>query len=141
LQDYLYTHLFAPWASPANASLIYALAYASMGLARTVGGLALCVAGVTVGELVFLPAQQSLASQLGDPERQGRVMGLYGLTFAAGQSFGPLVGGVAIDHLIRWPLRMWGALGLLGLASFIGYALVLRSAGARRAIAPGPSSQ
>ncbi|HJZ86501.1 MAG TPA: MFS transporter [Polyangia bacterium] len=121
--------------------LIYALAYASMGLARTVGGLALCVAGVTVGELVFLPAQQSLASQLGDPERQGRVMGLYGLTFAAGQSFGPLVGGVAIDHLIRWPLRMWGALGLLGLASFIGYALVLRSAGARRAIAPGPSSQ
>ena len=27
LQDYLYTHLFAPWASPANASLFYALAY------------------------------------------------------------------------------------------------------------------
>ena len=27
LQDYLYTHLFAPWASPANASLAYSLAY------------------------------------------------------------------------------------------------------------------
>jgi predicted acyltransferase len=27
LQDYLYTHLFAPWASPANASLAYAIAY------------------------------------------------------------------------------------------------------------------
>ena len=30
LQDYLYTHLFAPWASPANASLIYALAYVGL---------------------------------------------------------------------------------------------------------------
>jgi predicted acyltransferase len=30
LQDYLYTHLFAPWASPANASLVYALAYVSL---------------------------------------------------------------------------------------------------------------
>lgn len=27
LQDYVYTHLFAPWASPANASLAYSLAY------------------------------------------------------------------------------------------------------------------
>jgi predicted acyltransferase len=30
LQDYFYTHLFAPWASPANASLLYALAYVAM---------------------------------------------------------------------------------------------------------------
>ena len=30
LQDYLYTYLFAPWASPANASLIYALAYVGL---------------------------------------------------------------------------------------------------------------
>jgi len=30
LQDYFYTHLFAPWASPANASLIYALAYVGL---------------------------------------------------------------------------------------------------------------
>src|SRR5581483_3909173 len=27
LQDYLYTHVFAPYASPANASLAYSLAY------------------------------------------------------------------------------------------------------------------
>jgi len=27
LQDYLYTRLFAPWASAANASLAYSLAY------------------------------------------------------------------------------------------------------------------
>ena len=27
LEDYLYTHLFAPWASPANASLLYSIAY------------------------------------------------------------------------------------------------------------------
>ena len=27
LQDYLYTHLFAAWAEPSNASLLYALAY------------------------------------------------------------------------------------------------------------------
>ena len=27
LQDYVYTHLFAPWARPANASLAYSLAY------------------------------------------------------------------------------------------------------------------
>jgi predicted acyltransferase len=30
LQDYFYTHLFAPWASPANASLLYAVAYVAM---------------------------------------------------------------------------------------------------------------
>jgi predicted acyltransferase len=30
LQEHFYTHLFATWASPANASLLYALAYVAM---------------------------------------------------------------------------------------------------------------
>jgi predicted acyltransferase len=30
LEDYLYTHLFAPWATPPNASLFYALAYVAL---------------------------------------------------------------------------------------------------------------
>ena len=30
LQDYFYSHFFAPWASPANASLLYALAYVAL---------------------------------------------------------------------------------------------------------------
>src|SRR5262249_19283930 len=90
--------------------LVYALGYLSMGLARGLRGLAASVPCVTTAELVFLPAQQTLASELGDPDRQGRAMGFYGLTFAAGQSFGPLIGGLAIDSLAQRPLAMWGAL-------------------------------
>jgi MFS family permease len=105
--------------------LLYAAAYSSIGLAHTTGGLAICVAAVTVAEVILLPAQQALASQLGDPARQGRTMGLYGLTFAAGQSFGPIVGGLAIDHLLGRPLLMWGTLGALGVVASCGYALVL----------------
>src|SRR5262249_2068693 len=94
--------------------LAYAVAYTGVGLARAMAGLIVCVVFLTLAEVVLMPAQQSIASCLGDATRQGRVMGLYGLTFAAGMSFGPLVGGLAVDHLIRWPLVMWGSLGLLG---------------------------
>ena len=106
--------------------LAYAIAYTCVGFARAMPGLILCVVFLTLAEVVLMPAQQSIASRLGDASRQGRVMGLYGLTFAAGMSFGPLVGGLAVDHLIRWPLVMWGSLGLLGVISSIGYAVVLR---------------
>jgi predicted acyltransferase len=30
LQDYVYSHLFAPWATPPNASLAYSLAYVTL---------------------------------------------------------------------------------------------------------------
>ena len=106
--------------------LAFAAGYTFIGLARAMPGLIFCIVFLTLAEIVLMPAQQSIASRLGDASRQGRVMGLYGLTFAAGQSFGPLVGGLAVDHLIRWPLAMWGSLGMIGVVSSLGYAIVLR---------------
>jgi MFS family permease len=119
--------------------LAYAASYTAMGLCRSAAGVMLCVAGVTSAELFFLPAQQTLASELADPNRQGRAMGLYGLTFAAGQSFGPLVGGFAVDHFIAKPLEMWGVLSLLGVVAACGYALIVPS-GVRHRARPVPST-
>jgi MFS family permease len=106
--------------------LAFAVGYTLIGVVHAMPGLIFCIVFLTLAEIVLMPAQQSIASRLGDASRQGRVMGLYGLTFAAGQSFGPLVGGLAVDHLIRWPLAMWGSLGMIGVVSAIGYAIVLR---------------
>ena len=106
--------------------LAFAIGYTAIGLATAMPGLIVCIVFLTLAEIILMPAQQSIASRLGDASRQGRVMGLYGLTFAAGQSFGPLVGGLAVDHLIQRPLLMWGSLAMLGVISSAGYAIVLR---------------
>jgi MFS family permease len=103
--------------------LLYTLAYLSVGLAEGFGSLALAVALLTAGEVVFAPALSDMAAFLGDPQRLGRAFGLFGLMQQLGVAVGPLVGGAVFDHYRDQHFTMWailaGGMALVGVGYFL----------------------
>jgi len=101
-------------------ALLYAAAYVVFGSSATFAGMAVGMAVLTAGEVIFAPALSDTAATLGDPARMGRAFGLFGLMQTLGISLGPLVGGIAFDHLRAEPLLMWGTMAagmvLVGIA-------------------------
>jgi len=108
-------------------ALSYAIAYALCGLAVKEWHLLVFVGLITLAEIISSPAQQTAATGMAPSERIGAYAGLYGLTQAAGQSFGPLVGTSLLDVLpdrVTWPL-----LGLFGIAAMLLYRKLNRTLG------------
>jgi len=96
-------------------SIAYACSYAAVGLAGGYFSLLLCVACVTLAEMLSAPAQQTAVTSMASPGRMGIYAGLFGLCQVTGQSAGPLVGTALLDVL---PSRVaWFALALFGVAA------------------------
>ncbi|MDX2020545.1 MAG: MFS transporter [Deltaproteobacteria bacterium] len=97
----------------------YAIAYATVGL--TVGHLSVlvCVALVTLAEVLLAPSQQATVPSLAPTGRVGAYSGIFGLAQITGQSAGPLIGASVLEAL---PHRLaWIALGLFGVFAFFCY--------------------
>jgi MFS family permease len=93
----------------------YAASYAAVGLAWGYLPFLVCVACVTLAEIVTAPAQQATITSLAPAGRVGIYTGLFGLCQVVGQSAGPLIGTAALDAL---PSRVaWFALALFGVAA------------------------
>jgi MFS family permease len=117
-------------------SIGYALSYAAVGLVHGQVGLMLCIAAVTLAEIVTAPAQQATVTHLAPDGRVGAYMGLYGLAQVVGQSTGPLVGTTALALLP--PRSAWFALALFGVAAALGYRkLVFAAQTPRKPLASG----
>jgi MFS family permease len=121
-------------------ALAYAIGYSLCGLALQEWHLLLFVGLITLAEIISAPAQQAAATGMAPGHRIGAYAGLYGLTTAAGQSFGPLVGTALLGALpdrLTWPL-----LGLFGIAAMLLYRKLNRTFGAPRqtptAVVVGP---
>jgi len=100
-------------------ALAYAVSYGLCGLATRELHLIACVALLTLAEIISAPAQQSAATTMAPANRIGAYAGLFGLTQAAGQSFGPLVGTSlqgALPARLTWPL-----LALFGVVAAVLY--------------------
>ncbi len=106
--------------------VMYALGYVAFGWAGGFGLLAAVMAFITLGEMMLSPAQTSTAADLGDPARLGRAMGLFGLAQQFGVSVGPVVGGLAIDHLGHSHITMWMTLAALPALVAVGYGVMAR---------------
>ena len=82
---------------------------------------------VTTGEIVMSPPSLALTSRLAPEGRMGRYMGIFGFFVASGWSFGPLYGGVILDHLGHNPLLSWVVISSLAVVSGLGYLMFTRS--------------
>lgn len=91
-------------------AILYAVAYASFGLASTFAALGIGMLILTAGEVIFAPALSDTAATLGDPKRMGRAFGLFGLMQSLGISLGPLLGGSAFDAFRDQPMALWGVM-------------------------------
>jgi MFS family permease len=99
----------------------YAASYAAVGLAQGFGSLLLCVACVTLAEIVTAPAQQATITSLAPAGRIGVYTGLFGLAQVAGQSAGPTIG-TGLLTVSALPSRVaWFLLALFGVAAALMY--------------------
>jgi MFS family permease len=76
---------------------------------------------VTLGEVIMSPPTLTLTSRLAPEGRMGRYMGIHGFVVAAGWSFGPLYGGLILDHFSHSHALAWGLISSVALVSCFGY--------------------
>lgn len=111
-------------------SLIYALGYSMMGISPTFVFFLVIIFIVTIAEITMSPPSLALASRMAPKGRMGRYMGLYGFVTAAGWSFGPLYGGVILDHLAHdSPIAAWITISSFAIVAAIGYYILRRKIG------------
>ncbi len=101
--------------------LVYAAAYASVGLAVGHLSMLVCVACVTLAEILTAPAQQATVASIAPAGRIGAYSGLFGLCQVVGQSTGPLIGTALLDAVP--PRAAWFLIALFGVAAALTYRL------------------
>jgi len=110
----------------AVGAFVYAIGYGMLGAFVGFSYFALVMIIITVGEMIAAPPSVTLTSRLAPPGRMGRYMGIYGFFVASGWSFGPLYGGLILDHFKSSPLGAWIGISSLAMISGIGYFLFRR---------------
>jgi len=107
----------------AAGSLLYTIGYGSIGTFVGYHYFFIAMIIVTVGEVTMSPPTLTLTSRLAPEGRMGRYMGIHGFMVASGWSFGPLWGGVILDHFPHnWPMA-WVLISSLAVISCVGYLL------------------
>ncbi len=120
-------------------TLLYTVGYGIFGVAGNFSDLAVGMAIVTIGEVIFAPALTDTAAALGDPERMGRAFGLFGLVQSVGLSLGPLVGGLGFDLWRDDPSRLWIVLAAGMFLMGIAFSIFGRRTGAFERMSAAPS--
>lgn len=105
----------------ALGAFLYAIGYTSFGLVTGFTGFIPAVVVITLGEMIMSPPSVTLTSRLAPEGRMGRYMGIYGFVVSAGWSFGPLYGGMILEHVAFSHLLAWVFIGSMALVAALGY--------------------
>ena len=89
------------------SGLLYMLSVGSIALVDRVWWYCICMAVMTVGELVMSPTMSDLAANLAPADARGRYMSVLSLARPLGQGIGPALLGYVNDMVS--PRMMWGS--------------------------------
>lgn len=111
---------YPPLIALAVGSLLYGLGVGSVALGQGFWGFWISMVIVTVGEMILVPTSSTYVANLAPPDRRGRYMSLYSLTWIVASGIGPLAGGFLNDAF--GALAMWiggGVAGVLAAVAFL----------------------
>ncbi len=98
----------------------YAAAMLVQGLSSGFWGFWLGMVVMTIGELVTAPTATGFVANLAPPDKRGRYLGLFGLTWNVAMAVGPLGAGFLTDAVgIRAPWFAGFGVGLLSVLAFV----------------------
>lgn len=100
-------------------SLGYVIGYAGFGLAGGYLSLLLCVALITLCEIVALPAQQATVAAIAPADRVAPYAGVYGFFQGLAQTAGPVLGTCLVELVS--PRGAWFILASLGIVAALIY--------------------
>lgn len=117
-----FTQKLADLPTMALGMLFYALGTGSVALGHTYQQFLASMIIVTLGELILVPTSSAYVARLAPPEKRGRYMSIYNLTWGVSTGIGPVLGGLFNDYISPQAIWIFGllvgllsALGLLGL--------------------------
>ncbi len=128
------------------SALLAGYGFALTAFAGSLWAYALSVCVWTLAEIVNSPTQMGLVVRLSPVHARGRYQGVYTMSWSVAGLTAPLMAGFVIDRFgAGW---LWGATGVLGTVTAVGYWLLMRglpaeggqgaSAGAPATPAPAP---
>jgi MFS family permease len=82
----------------ALGALLTALGFGSLTLVTGAYGIAATIVVWTFGEMILMPGSAAYVADLAPPERRGKYMGAYHLTFSLAFAFGPWIGVALFDR-------------------------------------------
>ncbi|UCE06621.1 MAG: MFS transporter [bacterium] len=103
-----------------------AVSYLVVAISTNFLMLAAAIVILTFGEIFFIPAGTTLASNWAPEFQKGSYLGLYGVFQGLGRSIGPFYGGILVDHFLNRPFILWGTLTGIGLLAAVGLSQVKR---------------
>jgi MFS family permease len=118
------TRKFRPLTMMSLGMLLYALASGGVALANGFWGFWICMVVMSFGELIIAPTSNTYAANIAPPDMRGRYMSIYGLTWAFGSIFGPLLGGFLNDNF--GPRSIWIGSLCIGLVSTLALFILSR---------------
>jgi dipeptide/tripeptide permease len=107
----VYTRVQPPRLMLGSGFAVIGLGALLLTWAESVWGFALAMTVVTAGEILSMPVAMAYAASLGPAAMRGRVLGLYGLTWAAALAVGPACGSAVFA--LSQP-ALWVGCGVLG---------------------------
>ncbi len=118
---------FPPLRVLAAGALFYGVATLSIAFGQGFWAFWASMVVMSVGELLLVPTGSTYTANLAPPDKRGRYLSLYSLTWTVASGVGPLLGGFLNDTLS--PQAIWyggGVAGLLGALGFLLLALAQR---------------
>ena len=103
----------------ALGAALYAAGVGLIGFVATKVMFEMAVVILTIGEMVIVPASQTIAADLAPVDMRGRYQAVYGLVGSLGFGIGPVIAGRLFDvGLGRW---IWMGSLILGMAVALGF--------------------
>jgi MFS family permease len=103
----------------AAGALFYMIGFGMFGFVSAYWLFAAAVVVITIGEMIFFPIGQALASSFAPAQMRGRYMAVYELTGKFPATFGPAAAGVIIDNFN--PVWLWHIGAVLCAVSAMGF--------------------
>jgi len=107
-------------------ALLYTIAFIGFGLSSTWLQLAICMAVMTVGEMLSLTAILAAVSQIAPPNMIGRYMGVHGLVDGLGWAIGPYIGALLFEQVHGQGLLLWALLSVFSSVAGVGFFTIVR---------------
>jgi MFS family permease len=125
-----------PFKMMAFGTLFYMLGFGMFGFVSQYWLFMLAIVIITIGEMIIVPTQQTLAVNFAPEEMRGRYMGVFGLSWSIPATIGPSTAGLILDNLD--PNLLWYIGGILCAVSAFSFYFLHLKLGKQERFQPAP---
>lgn len=106
------------------SSALYGVAIAGYALIPSVPWYCVCMAVMTIGEIILSPTMMAFTARRAPFDARARYMGLYNLAYPVGYAIGPAIAGLIFEYVA--PQAIWINGGVFCLIAMVGFMILYR---------------